>query len=101
MKVLFNQGTPARLRDGLVGHIVETAHRGWSSLSNGDLLARAENGSSNLFITTDQNLKHQEDLSCRQLAIIVLPTTRWPEIQRHMAQVVEAVASITRANTAR
>jgi hypothetical protein len=95
MRILFDQGTPAPLRNGLVGHIVETAYeRGWSTLSNGDLLTAADTFSLELFITTDQNLRRQQQLSGRRLAVIVLPTTRWPEIQRHLAEVASAVDSI-------
>jgi hypothetical protein len=49
MRILFDQGTPAPLRYGLAGHVVETAYeRGWSSLDNGDLLAAAEGASFDL-----------------------------------------------------
>ena len=43
MNILFDQGTPVPLRDALAGHTVETAYeRGWSALSNGELLTAAE-----------------------------------------------------------
>ena len=54
----------------------------------------AETFSFDLLITTDQNLRNQQNLSGRQLAVIVLPTTRWPQIRRHAADIVAAVASI-------
>ncbi len=86
MKILFDQGTPVPLREALVGHTVETAYeRGWSELSNSELLAVAEAASFDLLLTTDQNLLHQQDLSGRRLAVLVLPTTRWPQIQKHVA----------------
>ena len=95
MRILFDQGTPVPLRPLLVGHAVDTAYeRGWSTLANGDLLNAAEAASYEIVITTDQNLKHQQHLTGRRLAILVLPTTAWPEIQRHAAAVVAAVASV-------
>lgn len=95
MRILFDQGTPAPLRHALAGHSVETAYeRDWSSLSNGDLLAAAEGAGFDLFVTTDQNLRYQQNLDGRRLAILVLPTTRWPIIQRHVAEVAAAVASM-------
>jgi predicted nuclease of predicted toxin-antitoxin system len=95
MKILFDQGTPVPLRDALIGHTIETAYeRGWSNLSNGELLAVAETAAFDVFISTDQNLQNQQNLSKRRLAIIVLPTTRWPQIQRHAVDVVAAVTSI-------
>ena len=78
MNILFDLGTPAALRRFLIGHIIATAHEmGWSGLSNGDLLAAAE-PSHNLLITTDKNLRYQQNLTGRQLAILVLSTTSWP-----------------------
>lgn len=95
MRVLFDQGTPAPLRHALVGHSVETAYgRGWSNLSNGELLNAAEGASFDLFVTTDQNLHYQQNLSGRRLAVLVLPTTRWPIIQRHVPEIVTAIGSI-------
>ncbi len=95
MKILFDQGTPVPLREALVGHSVETAYEyGWSELSNGELLAVAAAASFDLLLTTDRNLPHQQDLSGRTLAIMVLPTTRWPQIQEHVAEIADALASV-------
>ena len=44
--------------------------------------------------TTDQNLQNQQNHSGRRIAVIVLPTTRWLQIQRHAVDVVAAVAAI-------
>ena len=76
MKILFDQGTPVPLRRHPKGHVVDTAfERGWSGLKNGELLDAAERDGYGLLITTDQNLKHQQHLAGRQLAIIVLLST--------------------------
>jgi hypothetical protein len=75
----------------LSGHLVSTAYEmGWSNLRNGDLLAAAEAGF-DLFITTDQNLRYQQNLTGRRLAILVLPTTSWPKIRANLVVVVSAV----------
>lgn len=93
MQILFDQGTPVPLRRHLSGHSVSTAYEmGWSSLSNGDLLHAAE-GRFNLLITTDRNLRYQQNLIGRTLAILVLPTTSWPEIQKHALEITAAVSS--------
>lgn len=97
MRILFEQGTPVPLRPVLIGHghTINTAYaRGWSRLANGDPLNAAEAASSDVFITTDKKLPRQQALAGRRLAVLVLPTTRWPEIQRHAAAVVAAVTSV-------
>jgi hypothetical protein len=94
VRVLFDQGTPAPLRRALAPHEVSTAFElGWSNLANGDLLRSAE-GRFEVFVTTDQNLRYQQDLTGRQLAILVLPTTNWLEIQRHQDEVAAGVNSL-------
>ena len=95
MRILFDQGTPVPLRHHLSGHSVATAYEmGWSDLANGDLLAKAES-QFDLMMTTDQNLRYQQNLKGRRLAILVLPTTSWPDIQKHTVDVVSAVAGMT------
>jgi len=96
MRILFDQGTPVPLRNQLPGHAISTAHEeGWSTLSNGDLLAQAEAGAFELLITTDRQLRYQQNLTGRQLAIIVLPTTSWPDIRKQTKQIAEAINKLT------
>ena len=92
MKILFDQGTPVPLRRSLLDHIVDTAYdRGWAVLTNGDLLAVAEQDGYDLMITTDQNLRYQQNLTSRQIAIIVLLSTSWPRIQLNIEAIQTAV----------
>ncbi len=94
MKILFDQGTPAPLRRALTGHNVSTAYEmGWSNMSNGELLNAAED-LFELLITTDRNLRRQQNLSGRRIAILVLPTTSWPEIRRHSSEILTLVEAI-------
>lgn len=74
------------------GHEVASVYeRGWASLTNGELLQEAED-KFDLFITTDQNLQYQQNLSGRTLAILVLLTTNWPQLRPSADQIVgEAV----------
>ena len=95
MRIVFDQGTPAPLRTYLVGHTVETAFGlGWSNLHNGELLAAAEN-SFDLLITTDQQLRHQQNLTDRKLSVLVLMTTSWPRIRMHIPQILEAIDHVS------
>jgi hypothetical protein len=91
MKNLFDQGTPAPLRKTLAPHLVATAFEmGWAGVENGNLLAVAEKVF-DAFITTDNDPGYQQYLSGRRLAILVLPTTSWPEIQKHLGRIFDAV----------
>jgi hypothetical protein len=83
------------LRHALTGHDVSTAYElGWAQLANGDLLSAAE-GSFDAFITTDRNLRYQQNLDGRRLAILTLWTTSWPNIQRRLPAVVSAINELS------
>lgn len=94
MKILFDQGTPLPLKRNLSKHTVVTAfEKGWSRLTNGDLLAKTEH-EFDLLVTTDQNLNYQQNLKGRRIAILVLPTTNWPKIQSHTADIAVVIDQI-------
>ena len=94
MRILFDQGTPVPLRALLSGHSVSTAYEmGWTELANGDLLAAAE-ADFDALITTDQNLRYQQNLTGRRLAILVLPTTSWPKIRSNEVQVIASIDAL-------
>jgi len=94
MRILFDQGTPVPLRHSFTAHSVATAFEmGWAKLENGELLAMAE-GNFDVLVTTDKNLRYQQNLQGRRLAILVLPTTNWMEIQNHSSDVTAAVNSL-------
>lgn len=96
MKILFDQGTPVPLRRYLVGHSIQTVYeQGWSTLSNGELLAQAEQGGYDLLVTTDQNLRYQQNLMNRRLAILVLLSTSWPRIRLRLDLIRAEVDSIS------
>ena len=95
MKILFDQGTPVPLRRYLPGHTIDTAYeKGWSALTNGDLLKNAEQEGYELLITTDRNLRYQQNLAERRIAIVVLLSTSWPRIQPHSDRIQALVEAI-------
>jgi hypothetical protein len=74
------------------GHEISTAYElGWSELTNGELLDAAEREGYEVLVTTDSNLRHQQDLATRKLGVVVLRTTSWPRIQRAATAIVEAI----------
>lgn len=94
MRILFDQGTPVPLRSELPAHVVSTALEvGWETLKNGELLQAAET-QFDVFVTTDQNLKYQQNLAGRKLAIFVLPFASWPRLQGHGAEIAAAIDSM-------
>ena len=73
-------------------HDVTTAYeRNWSRLKNGELLDTAEKQGIEVLVTTDSNLKYQQNLKSRRIAIVVLSTPSWLRIQRAIADIVGAV----------
>lgn len=96
MKILFDQGTPVPLRKFLVGHFVSTAYEeSWNALSNGELLAVAEAAGFEILITTDQNLRYQQNMTERKINIVVLLTTSWPRIQTQVDVIAANINSLT------
>jgi hypothetical protein len=92
VRVLFDQGTPVPLRQSLTRHEVATAYeRGWANLKNGELLDAAEKEGYAVLVTTDSNLKYQQNLKSRRIAIVVLATPSWPRIQRFLGAVVRVI----------
>lgn len=95
MKILFDQGVPVPLRKHLSEHQIDTAfERGWSRLANGELLAAAKGQGYELFMTTDQNIKYQQNLAGWKLAVLVLLSTSWPRIQLKIDEIRTRIAGI-------
>lgn len=96
MRVLFDQGTPVPLRNSLAHHEVATAFGlGWSTMKNGQLLEAAERAEFTLLVTTDLNLRYQQNLLARRIAVVVLSTPSWPRVQRAVEEVVRAIDAAT------
>lgn len=94
MRVLFDQSIPVPLRKHLAAHQVATTFElGWNNLKNGELLQKSEESGFSVLVTTDQNLRYQQNLAGRTIAIVVLTTTSWPRIEREVENVAKAVDS--------
>lgn len=95
MKLLFDQGTPAPLRTHLGVHSVDTlADKGWSEKDNGELLDLAEREGYEVLVTTDQSLRHQQNLVGRRIGIVVLLSANWPQVRGRALEVAEAIATV-------
>ena len=92
MRILFDNGTPRGVVRALVGHTVTEARvQGWDRLSNGDLLEAAEAAGFEVLLTTDRNIRKQQNLTGRTMAIVVLGNGRWTLIRSVLPQIVAAV----------
>lgn len=96
MKILFDQGTPVPLRAKLLGHEVDTAYeKGWANIQNGELLKMAENAGYALLVSTDQNMKYQQNLEGRKMAILILLTTSWPRLKLQSDRILQTINRMT------
>ena len=96
MLVLFDQGTPVPIRPFLKEHIVQTAaERGWDTLENGELLKAAEAAGFDVLVTPDKNIRYQQNLTVRRIALVVLGNPRWPILRLYVERVVTAVNAAT------
>lgn len=76
MRVLLDECVPHRLRQELPGHDVHTvAEMGWSGKKNGELLQLMAGQQFEVFLTVDQNIRHQQNLAATGVAVLVLVAT--------------------------
>jgi len=92
MKVLLDENLDRRLRKHLGVHELFTvSYKGWDGLKNGKLLRAAENDGFDVFLTGDQTLRHEQNMSGRRLAIIVLSSVEWRIVKDHLPMIVTAI----------
>jgi hypothetical protein len=96
MLVLFDHSTPAPLRYALKAHVVvEAIERGWERLGNGALLDAAEAAAFEILVTADKNIRYQQSLAGRKIAVVVLGNAQWPVLRRYVDRVVVALNGAT------
>jgi len=96
MRILFDHGTPSGIARSLAGHqVTEAIERGWDRNSNGELLTAAETAGFDLLLTTDKNIRYQQNLKGRQIAIVVLGNSAWRMVRKHLDRVAAAVNEAT------
>ena len=94
MNILLDECVPWPLHKLLPGHTCTTAQRrGWHSVKNGELLKLAE-AEFDLFITSDQNIRYQQNLAGRRIAILELSTNKIRRLQAAAMLLQNAVANL-------
>ena len=92
MRVLLDNGTPRGVAKALSAHVVEEARsHAWDTLGNGELLEAAETAGFDVLLTTDRNIRYQQNLAGRKLAIVVLGKARWRLIRNCLPAISAAV----------
>jgi hypothetical protein len=72
VRILLDEQLPRQLAPFLIGHDVRTVlQESWAGLKNGELLTKAEAAGFSVFLTSDQSLEFQQNLSKRQLSVVV------------------------------
>lgn len=96
MRILFDQGGPRGLAVSLRNHdVTEARALNWERVSNGALLTLAEDAGFNLLLTTDKNVRYQQNLADRKISIVVLGQSPWWLVRRHLDAIVAAVDAAT------
>ena len=97
MRIILDESVPQKLRlliEG--GHtVVTTWYQGWSGLKNGALLTAAEAAGFDLFITADQELTYQQNLTGRKMAVLVLSTNNWDLVKAGITEIGAAIDAVT------
>jgi predicted nuclease of predicted toxin-antitoxin system len=94
MRILLDECVPWPMHKLLSGHSCSTVQsQGWGGIKNGELLQRAE-GEFDLFITSDQNIRYQQNLTGRRIAILELSTNDIGRIQSARVLIEDAIATI-------
>jgi hypothetical protein len=64
MLILLDNAVPRGIKQSLSGHVVtECRERAWDTLSNGELLTAAEAAGFEVLVTTDKNIRYQQNLT--------------------------------------
>src|SRR6266566_8858386 len=96
MLILFDHVTPSGIARFLPGHTVTKAKdRGRDTLANGDLLAEAERAGFDVLLTADKNIRYQQNLRGRRIAIVVLSTPQWPVVRLHLGAIAAVINAAT------
>lgn len=91
MKILLDENIPQPMRRFFADVEVQTVQSmGWAGVKNGELIAKADQ-EFDVLILADKNLRYQQDLRGRRIALVELPTNRWPLLQGLRDAINEAV----------
>lgn len=89
--ILLDENLPVALRHELAEfEVVTVQFQGWAGKQNGELISLID-GRFDVFITGDKNLRYQQRIEARQIAIIELPFTRLQALDPYLEQIRAAI----------
>jgi hypothetical protein len=93
LRIVFDKNVPVGVRRFLSRHEVRTfVEMQWHpQLENGELLNAAEAAGFEVLVTSDQNIRYQQNLAGRALALVVLGSNIWPIVRDHGAAITAQV----------
>ena len=93
LRILLDQNVPVGVKGFLAKHDVHSVtEMGWPpQIENGELLRAAESSGIDIFLTSDQNISYQQDLTGRKLALVVMGSNIWPLVRSHASDIAAAV----------
>jgi len=95
MKIIIDENVPHPLLRHLSHHqTTSVQHEGWSGIKNGALLQLIDDRF-DVFILGDKNMRYQQNLAGRKIAIVEIFTIRWPQLQPFIPALVAAADSAT------
>ncbi len=94
MKIVIDECVPRIVKKRLPHRQIFTVQEmGWSGVKNGDLLKLVD-VEFDVFITSDKNLRYQQNLKDRQIAFILLPSNQIPVVEKLLAILDEVLDEI-------
>jgi predicted nuclease of predicted toxin-antitoxin system len=97
MRILLDECVPRPLKRHLPEYDIQTVtEMGWAGTKNGELLKRMQQAQFTILLTTDQNLRYQQNLQQAGVAVVVMRAAknRIPDLLPLLPQVREALATI-------
>lgn len=95
MKIILDECVPSIVKRGLPDRdIVTVQEMGWAGIKNGELLKLVA-AQFDIFITSDKNLRHQQNLSTLDIAVILLPSNQVPAVRALLGQIDEALSAVS------
>jgi hypothetical protein len=87
MRIILDECVPRIVKRGLLDRDITTVQEmGWAGIKNGELLKLVA-ADFEVFITSDKNLRHQQNLTSIEISVILLPTNQVPAVKALLPQI--------------